>query len=100
MPWGEVVMAFEFMEDCIHLKACRRIQKIGKGNGHSFARKCTEDCSAYVSGGNYYLSASEACDIARAQYDGRSDAYDVYIPHDFRRRTLGEIIDELQEEGG
>lgn len=36
-----------FMEDCIHLRACRRLQKIAKGKGFTFARGCTADCTAY-----------------------------------------------------
>ena len=37
------------MEDCVHLKACRRLQKIFKGAfyGAHVARNCNEDCSAY-----------------------------------------------------
>lgn len=94
-------MAFECMEDCIHLKACRRVQRIGKSLRLNVPRYCTEDCSAYVSGtDNCFLTASEACDVARLQYDGRSDSYDVYCAHDFPTRTLKEIVDELQEGGG
>ncbi len=37
-----------YMERCIHLKACRRVQAIGKKRGHQFARHCDEDCTAYV----------------------------------------------------
>lgn len=39
---------FDYMCDCIHLKACRRVQKIGKAQGHSFGRHCTEECTAYM----------------------------------------------------
>lgn len=91
-------MAFEYMEDCIHLKACRRIQAIGKKHRLIVPRYCTEDCTAYVSGkDNCFLTADEACSVARWQYDGKSDSHDVYCPWDFPTRTLGEIIDELQE---
>lgn len=38
-----------FMEDCVHLKACRRMQKIGKSYGHTFSRRCNELCTAYCS---------------------------------------------------
>lgn len=37
----------EYKEDCIHLKACRRLQKIGRTKGHVFGRGCTEECTAY-----------------------------------------------------
>ena len=39
-----------YMERCIHLKACRRVQAIGAKNGHQFARHCDENCTAYVDG--------------------------------------------------
>lgn len=90
-------MAFECMEDCIHLKACRRVQAIGKKHRLLVPRYCTEDCSAYVSGTEHeYLTASEACNIARRRYDGNHDPYDIYASWDFSTRTLKEIIDELQ----
>lgn len=37
-----------YMERCIHLRACRRVQAIGTKRGHQFARYCDESCSAYV----------------------------------------------------
>ena len=40
---------FECMNDCIHLKACRRVQAIGKKHGLLVPRYCTEDCTAYRS---------------------------------------------------
>lgn len=89
-------MAFDCMEDCIHLKACRRIQAIGRKHRLMVPRYCTEDCTAYVSGDVAYLSAQDACEIAWRQYDGRSDERDVYAPDDFSIKTLGEIVNELQ----
>ena len=41
-------MAFEVMDDCIHLKACRRVQAIGRSHRLMVPRYCTEDCSAYT----------------------------------------------------
>ena len=91
-------MAFEYMEDCIHLKACRRLQKIGRSKGHTFGRNCTEDCTAYISGdyGNY-VTAEEACEYARREYDGHCDPYDVYCETDLETKTIGEIIAEQEE---
>ena len=40
-------MAFDCMEDCIHLKACRRVQAIGRKHRLMVPRYCTEECSAY-----------------------------------------------------
>lgn len=41
---------FSCMEDCIHLKACRRVQAIGRKHRLLVPRYCSADCSAYVSG--------------------------------------------------
>ena len=92
-------MAFDYMEDCIHLKACRRVQKIGKSKGHTFGRNCNAECSAYLSANDgEYLTPDEACDIARRQYDGDRDTGDVYCPWDFPTKTLGEILEEHENE--
>ncbi len=92
-------MAFDCMEDCIHLRACRRVQAIGRKLRLQVPRYCTEDCTAYISGDAIsLLSAEDACAIARDQYNGPSDAYDIYAPWDFPTSTLGEIVNELQEE--
>lgn len=40
-------MAFDCMDDCIHLKACRRIQAIGRKHRLMVPRYCTEECTAY-----------------------------------------------------
>lgn len=95
-------MAFECMEDCIHLKACRRIQKIGKTHGLFVPRYCTEDCSCYLSGETEsgFISIEEAVDYAR---EGASSilsgygTYDVYATIDLQGSTLSEI---LENKGG
>lgn len=93
-------MAFDYMENCIHLKACRRLQKIGKSKGHTFGRNCTEDCTAYVNGdsGNY-VTIDAACDYARREYDGNRDPYDIYCPVDLEQecKTIAEIIQEQED---
>lgn len=92
-------MAFERMEDCIHLKACRRLQAIARNRQVIIPRYCTESCTAYVSGkSGYYLTAEEACNTARIRYDGDRDSYDVYCPWDFQAMSLGEIVSELQRD--
>ena len=40
---------FDYMEDCIHLQACRRVQAIGRKHRLLVPRYCTEDCTAYKS---------------------------------------------------
>ena len=90
-------MAFESMDDCIHLKACRRVQKIGRSHRLMVPRYCTSDCSAYVSGnaGNY-VSVDVAWKVAVDQYDGKHDPYDVYAICDFPGQTLGELVDDAK----
>lgn len=88
---------FDYMEDCIHLKACRRLQKIGRSKGHAFGRNCTADCSAYLSASDgAFLTPSEACEVARLQYDGNRDTHDIYCSWDFPSQTIGEILEELE----
>ena len=88
-----------YMQDCIHLKACRRLQKIGRGKGHSFSRDCDENCSAYISGDSEpFCTVDAACHVAWSQYDGSHDCRDVYAHCDFPTETLGEIIERLYEE--
>ena len=92
-------MAFYYMDDCIHLKACRRLQKIGKSKGHIFTRSCNTECSAYCSANQgEYLTPYEACDIARRQYDGNRDTGDVYCLCDFPTKTLSEILEGHENE--
>lgn len=91
-------MSFECMEDCIHLKACRRVQAIGRKHRLMVPRYCTEDCTAYVSGDTCcYVSVGKAAHVARMQYDGPQNEYDAYTETDFGGQTLGEIVNEFME---
>ena len=38
---------FGYMDDCVHLKACRRLVKRAKSMGFSMGRGCNKDCTAY-----------------------------------------------------
>lgn len=88
-------MAFDVMEDCIHLKACRRIQAIGRKCRLMVPRYCTKDCTAYQSGNDgEYLTVEQALEVAVSQYDGKYDPYDVYAHSDFPRMTIGEILSQ------
>lgn len=93
---------FECMEDCIHLKACRRIQAIGRKYRLSVPRYCTEECSAYVcANSESYITVDEAINYARQGADGiRSgyDSYDVYTSCDLNGMTLGEIIESKYDD--
>ena len=97
-------MAFEVMEDCIHLKACRRIQAIGRKHRLMVPRYCTSDCTAYVSGNmDGFLTLEDACYTARSQYSyygGGHDPYDVFCSCDFPSKTIGEIINEIEDGDG
>lgn len=93
---------FDCKEDCIHLKACRRIQAIGRKHRLLVPRYCTDDCTAYVSGkeGNY-VSVGEAVSYARNGADsirGGYDSYDVYCHCDLCGMTLGEIVYGMEQE--
>lgn len=93
---------FDCMDDCIHLKACRRIQAIGRKNRLMVPRYCTTDCTAYVSREDgSYVSVSDAISYARSGADSiRSgyDSYDVFCSCDLSGMTLGEIIDSMEQE--
>ncbi len=85
-------MAFECMDDCIHLKACRRVQKIGKSKRLIVPRYCTEDCSAYETAEEIEMVSPEdalyvARDGARMIRDGY-DEYDTYAIQDFPTETV------------
>lgn len=94
-------MAFDCMEDCIHLRACRRVQAIGRKHRLMVPRYCTKECTAYLSrNAGAYLSAHAAWRVAVEQYDGPSDPFDVYADWDFPAVSIGTILDEIEEENG
>jgi hypothetical protein len=37
----------DYMDDCVHLKACRRFSKMARNKGVKLSRGCGENCSAY-----------------------------------------------------
>lgn len=95
-------MAFECMEDCIHLHACRRVQAIGKKLRLMVPRYCTEECQCYVSGdsGNY-ITIGKALEYAMDGADSIQrgySKYDVYAPQDLDGMTIGEIIRAEEEQ--
>ena len=91
-----------YMEDCIHLKACRRIQKIGRKQGECFSRHCDEDCTAYQSKqkNTGLITVDKAIRYARNGVNsirGGYSAYDVYASIDFDGETmsLGDVLERL-----
>lgn len=92
-------MAFDCMNDCIHLHACRRIQAIGKKHRLLVPRYCTEDCDCYCSGKTLVCSAKEAIEYARigaSSILSGYDTYDVYCTSDIGIE-LQEFIDKIEE---
>ena len=101
------------MYDCIHLKACRRVQRIGKKLRLNVPRYCSEECSAYVSGeSTKFISLGDTENMINKIMDYVRDGvesirsgynqYDVYCTSDLwdympNGKTLGEIIDAQHE---
>ncbi len=94
----------QFRGDCIHLHACRSLAKRYKSAGvKHVARFCNEGCRCYQTLRSVLLVRPEdAADVARLQYDGASDPYDVYVQDDFP--TVRAVIIEngpyCQDENG
>ena len=94
---------FACMDDCIHLKACRRVQAIGRKLRLNVPRYCTEDCTAYQSRdvNTNYISIDAAINYARngvSSIRGGYGMYDVYCNGDLYGATLGEIFDDISED--
>ena len=79
-------MKYSYMEDCIHLRACRRLQKVGESKGHRFARKCDEECTAYET--DKPMTREQLQDLINrvATYVGGDGWYGELIPEDFQIR--------------
>lgn len=94
----------DWMADCIHLKACRRARKKAKLlgiRGGYLVLDCNDTCSAYVSGNERsFVSVDEAICTARSAFDSIRRGYgnDSLVSSDFLSQTLGEIVNELQDE--
>ena len=54
-------MTLNYMENCAHLHACRRLQKMYKKIGVTMARKCDEDCTAYESKKEFVKKSFKWC---------------------------------------
>lgn len=72
-----------YMEDCIHLKACRRLCKKVRAKyfGMQIARGCNSECSAYESRSDYYTYEQVKAVMHGACNDGRNgfDAGDCLV---------------------
>lgn len=82
-------MKREYKDDCIHLKACRRLCKMYDIK----QRSCNENCSAYIGGNKErFLSHEYIDEVFRDYYD--YEVYDMTIDNDFTGKTLNEIIND------
>lgn len=95
-----------FMDDCIHLHACRLLAKRYRDAGaRHVARFCNDECVAYQKAIQIEaVTPDSACHTARVQYDGNSDPGDVYCPWDFESETAyvivnGDFCDDEYEDG-
>lgn len=91
-----------YMDDCVHLKACRRLQKICKSRlDVTIPRYCDSDCSAYFNGTDEkYVTISEALNYARSGISSiRSgyDPYDIYSITDLPGFCINEIIESQND---
>lgn len=87
----------DYMADCIHLHACRRMAKVYRDAGAKFAaRGCDEGCTCYQRAILLdAVSIDDALDVARDGIStvraGVTDPYDVYAPQDFPTIAAYEI---------
>lgn len=87
----------EYMQDCIHLMACRRYQKIIKSHGKTIPRHCSEKCSAYLSVARVIETAT------RITNNLIGDAYYGYSKDDLQVENkvfMKKAIDKLFAEQG
>lgn len=104
-----------YMEDCAHLHACRRLQKMYKEMGVRKSRGCDESCTAYENKKEFVREAldgvcdlglddcfvllDEAVDYARNGANGIRegyDEYDVYCDRDLGSFSLNDLIDDIE----
>ena len=83
LPKGEE-MNYSCMDDCIHLRACRRIMKIAKSKGYVFSRSCNNECTAYESESDYQsrLELYSYDDVMKAINGACEDGQNGYYPGD------------------
>lgn len=87
-PYGR----YEYMDDCISLKACRRMQKIYNSKK---PRHCTEECSAYKNADDIISAAAEvASRIAHEAAAGYSTDDLCVESERFMRKALEKVIYE------
>lgn len=87
---------FECMEDCIHLKACRRVQAIGRKHRLIVPRYCTEDCTAYRSK-DEIIEVAKIEDVQEAvdwAVDSIKDGQDWVNVKTIKGYSIGELLEE------
>lgn len=87
------------MNDCIHLKACRRVQVIGRKHRLLVPRYCTEECTAYCSMEDVKHEVEEAVQWAFERGQDGDDWVKVGGMDGLRDMLLGEgVIEESEDE--
>lgn len=79
------------MDDCIHLKACRRLQKVARVENKTFvARHCDERCSAYETEDGFidncnerYYTYSEVITCIHGAVKDAQSGYTDLLPEDY-----------------
>lgn len=87
---------FDCMEDCIHLKACRRVQAIGRKHRLLVPRYCTEDCTAYRSK-DEIIEVAKIKDVQEAvdwAVDSIKDGQDWVSVKSIKGYSIGELLEE------
>lgn len=87
---------FECMEDCIHLKACRRVQAIGRKHRLIVPRYCTENCTAYRSK-DEIIEVAKIEDVQEAvdwAVDSIKDGQDWVNVKTIKGYSIGELLEE------
>lgn len=95
-------MAWQYMEDCIHLKACRRMSKLLTSKGVHVNRGCNEECTAYINYDHFdeaVVTVGDALEYGRhvmgaLQYGTSPDDMCLYESDVEGQTTIGEILQE------
>ena len=79
-------MRIEYQEDCIHLKACRRLSKRLRAKGITIGRGCNESCTAYETLEEAIKNSDEVyytyAEVEEVKYGACMDGQRGYYPGD------------------
>lgn len=91
MAWGE------YMDDCIHLKACRRLTKIAKRDtGRIITRGCNAQCTAYMTNDDYVEEAALVCERLVADAKSGYSEDDLCVEcRSFLKKAFSDMEDDI-----